>query len=354
MKAWKLHGINDIRFGEAEYPVPKDDEVLVKVKAAGICGSDIPRIYETGAHQMPLIPGHEFSGEVRDIGKDVSEKWIGKRVGVFPLIPCGKCPMCRQKKYEMCRDYDYLGSRRDGAFAEYVAVPEWNLLELPENVSFEQAAMLEPMAVAVHAARRGTDGFSIPKDAAIAVCGLGTIGSFVIMFLREAGYKNIFAIGNHGHQRDRIKVFGVEEDNFCNAETTDAEEWLAEKTDDLKVYFECVGKNETAALGIKSAGASGRVVMVGNPYSGMSFDRDTYWRILRNELTVLGSWNSSFQHEEDDDWHYALNRIADGRITPVAMISHRLRLENLKEGTRMMRDKSGGYGKMVVVENGKF
>ncbi len=349
MKAWVLHGINDIRFGKTDNPIPKDDEVLVKVKAAGICGSDIPRIYETGAHRMPLIPGHEFSGEVRNIGKGVSEKWIGKRVGVFPLIPCEKCPMCRQKKYEMCRDYDYLGSRRDGAFAEYVAVPEWNLLELPENVSFEQAAMLEPMAVAVHAVRKGMDNFSISKDVAIAVCGLGTIGSFVIMFLREAGYRNILAVGNHDHQRDRIKPFGVDEEYFCNAETADAEGWLNKKTDGLKVYFECVGKNETVSLGIKAVGASGKIITVGNPFSDMSFDRDVYWKILRNELTVMGTWNSSFRHEEEDDWHYVMERLAARRIRPEAMISHRLGLEDLENGLRMMRDKSEGYGKVMVM-----
>ena len=349
MKAWVLHGVNEIRFEEMDNPVPRGDEVLVKVKAAGICGSDIPRIYETGAHRMPLIPGHEFSGEVMDIGKDASEKWNGKRVGVFPLIPCKKCPMCRQKKYEMCRDYDYLGSRRDGAFAEYVAVPEWNLLELPENVSFEQAAMMEPMAVAVHAVRKGTDNFSMPKDTTIAVCGLGTIGSFVIMFLREAGYRNILAVGNHDHQWDRIKSFGVDEEYFCNVETVDAEGWLNKKTDNLKVYFECVGKNETVSLGIKAAGASGKVITVGNPFSDMSFDRDVYWKILRNELTVMGTWNSSFRHEGDDDWLYVLERLAAKRIRPEAVISHRLGLEDLENGLRMMRDKSEGYGKVMVM-----
>lgn len=89
-----------------------------------------------------------------DVGIGVKPEWKNKRVGVFPLIPCGACMFCKKKQYEMCRNYSYLGSRQDGGFAEYVAVPEWNLIELPESVLFEEAVMMEPMSVAVHAIRR--------------------------------------------------------------------------------------------------------------------------------------------------------------------------------------------------------
>ena len=154
MKAWVLHGVNDIRLEEKEEPQLRADEALVCVKAAGICGSDIPRIYKTGAHVHPLIPGHEFSGQVVKVGKRADIKWLHKRVGIFPLIPCRKCAACQRQQYELCRDYGYLGSRRNGGFAEYTAVPQWNLIELPDSVSYEEAAMLEPMAVAVHAMRR--------------------------------------------------------------------------------------------------------------------------------------------------------------------------------------------------------
>ena len=123
MKAYVLHGINDLRFEEVARPESKADEALVRVMAAGICGSDIPRIYTTGAHRHPLIPGHEFSGVVEQVGSEENRKWMGKRVGVFPLIPCHQCEPCRRKAYEMCRSYGYLGSRQDGGFAEYVAVP---------------------------------------------------------------------------------------------------------------------------------------------------------------------------------------------------------------------------------------
>ena len=171
MKAWVLHGVNDIRYEETERPVAPAGEVLVRVRAAGICGSDIPRIYDTGAHRHPLICGHEFSGCVESVGDGVDAAWIGKRVGIFPLIPCRECAQCKKQRYEMCSHYDYLGSRRDGGFAEYVSVPEWNLLALPDAVSYEAAAMLEPMAVAVHAMRIGL-GQSAGVEKTMAATGV--------------------------------------------------------------------------------------------------------------------------------------------------------------------------------------
>lgn len=96
MKAWILHGINDLRLEDVPVPVPGEKEVLVRVKAAGICGSDIPRVYRTGAHIHPLIPGHEFSGEVVEMGSGVDRSWVGQRVGIFPLIPCQSCGLCEK------------------------------------------------------------------------------------------------------------------------------------------------------------------------------------------------------------------------------------------------------------------
>ena len=131
MKAYQLYAVNDLRYGDIEEPILEDGWVLVQVKAVGICSSDIPRIFENGTYHFPTIPGHEFSGVVKKVFSKDDEEWIGKSVGVFPLIPCKICEQCKKQNYEMCENYDYIGSRRDGAFADYVAVPVWNLLELP-------------------------------------------------------------------------------------------------------------------------------------------------------------------------------------------------------------------------------
>ncbi|WP_276947723.1 galactitol-1-phosphate 5-dehydrogenase [Acetatifactor muris] len=351
MKAWVLTEIGEIRLEAWDKPVPGPGEVLLAVKAAGVCGSDIPRIYQTGAHVHPLIPGHEFSGIVVDTGAET--EWPGKRVGVFPLIPCKSCRPCAEGHYEMCRHYDYLGSRRDGGFAEYVCVPARNLVELPDNVSYEEAAMLEPMAVAVHAMRRAQPG----NQDTIAICGMGTIGLLLLMFLLEAGKaeglrpERILVVGNKEFQKQKVLKLGLPEECWCDSRKQNADEWLKEHTGGggVDVFFECVGKQETLVQAVNHTSAGGRICLVGNPVSGMTLERDVYWKILRNQLTVTGTWNSSFCHEETDDWHYVLDRLARKQIIPGGFITHRFPLEELDRGFRIMRDKSGDYGKIMGI-----
>lgn len=347
MKAWVLHDVNDFRLENIEKPKPEKKEVLIEVRAAGICGSDIPRVYQNGTYSFPLVLGHEFSGVVAETGEEADERWLGKRVGVFPLIPCGKCIPCRQKRFEMCRSYSYLGSRRDGGFAEYVRVPAENLIELPENVTFEAAAMLEPMAVAVHSIRRASLS---PSDTA-AVWGLGTIGLLLLMFLKEAGIKKILAIGNKESQRQIVRDIGLGEDCYCDSRAEDTGKWLLERTENRgpDILFECVGKNETMAKTIEYAAPGGKVVLVGNPFSDMTLEKAVYWKILRNQLNVTGTWNSSFTREASDDWHYVLDKVSGKRVIPEKLISHRFSLEELERGFHLMRDKTEDYVKVMGI-----
>lgn len=373
MKANVLYNIGDIRFTEVPDPVPESGEVIVKVVCAGICGSDIPRIYQTGAHVMPLIPGHEFSGVVTETGNNVDHKWTGKRVGVFPLIPCGKCGPCRQKKYELCRHYNYLGSRCDGGFAEYVRVPAANLIEIPDNVSMEAAAMLEPTSVAMHAIRRaipvfGTDGFAPDTELRIAVIGLGTIGLLLTSLLCGAGYQQILVIGKKTFQRQAAYRMGIPEENIfetvsdemqnrvisptnsVNVKKSVLQDWILQRTAGAgaDIVFECVGKNETAVQAVDAAAPLGTVVLVGNPYSDMRFPRDVYWKILRNQLTVTGTWNSSFLGDNLDDWHCVLKLIQSEAIHPENFITHRFTMRELQKGLLIMRDKKEDFVKIMV------
>jgi L-iditol 2-dehydrogenase len=374
MKANVLYDIGDIRFTEVPDPVPQTEEVIVRVSCAGICGSDIPRIYQTGAHVMPLIPGHEFSGVVEELGKNVDNKWLGKRVGVFPLIPCGKCGPCRQKKYELCRHYNYLGSRCDGGFAEYVRVPAANLIEIPDNVSMEAAAMLEPTSVAMHAIRRaipefGTDGFTPKPELRIAVIGLGTIGLLLTSLLCGAGYQKVLVVGKREFQRQTARKLGIPGENIFVAVSDEKrnpldsptnsvtvkkdtlQDWLQRRTDSdgADVVFECVGRNETAVQAIDAASPLGTVVFVGNPYSDMQFPRDVYWKILRNQLTVTGTWNSSFTGDENDDWHCVRKMLIATSVKPEKLITQRFSLAELQSGLKIMRDKTEAYIKVMSI-----
>ena len=369
MKAYVLKNIADFSFEEVPDPaldggrlyglneessVSDDDCVIVKVKAAGICGSDIPRIYKNGAYHHPLIPGHEFAGEIVETGKNVPGTLEGKRVGVFPLIPCHECAPCKKREYEMCANYNYLGSRCDGGFAEYVKVPADNLINLPDEVTFEQAAMLEPLSVAYHAIKKSGLGSGTPSanpDPWIVVCGLGTIGLFVIMHLKSMGYSNILCIGNKDSQKEHLSELGIGSGSYADFNKDDIPAFVNEKTAGCgaDVFFECVGKNESVSLGLNVLGPSGRLQLVGNPASDMNLSREEYWKILRKQFTVTGTWNSSFTHSEDDDWNIVLRSIASGKIKPEKLITHRFSPEDFYKGFEIMRDKTEDYIKVMCI-----
>ena len=369
-KAWVLHEIGDIRLEDVDIPEPAENEVLVNVKAVGICGSDVPRVYETGAHRMPLVPGHEFSGVVVKTGAKVSADLEGMRVAVSPKIPCRKCEMCAKGETDLCLNYDYTGSRRDGAFGEYVCVPVDNLIELVDNISFEEGAMIEPLAVAANAVRTGCAGINhSDKGVKIAVCGMGTIGLMVVMLLMDMGFSDIYVIGNKDSQRDKAIDIGIFPEHYCDMRVEEPVAWLKEKTNGVSVYFECVGSNESIRYGLGTGAPKSRQILVGNPRSDMSFSRNTYWEILRKQMSLIGIWNSSYRKALDvgssrqdgcsvnakgsgtaqiDDWHYVLGRLEAGGINPSKLITHRFPLNDLEKGLLIMRDKTEDYCKIMI------
>lgn len=153
MRAAVLQGIGELVVEEVPEPAPGPGQVVVEVGACGVCGSDVPRILTTGTYHFPTIPGHELAGTVVQAGPEVDPSWVGRRAAVIPLIPCRRCRMCEIGQFALCEDYDFIGSRRDGGFAERVLVPVDNLVPVPDEVSDLHAAMLEPITVALHVMR---------------------------------------------------------------------------------------------------------------------------------------------------------------------------------------------------------
>lgn len=347
MKAYVLHGIQDLRYEEVKEPVLKSGEVLVEVMAAGICGSDIPRIFVNGTYHFPTIPGHEFAGRVCKVYDDSNRFWIGKRVGVFPLIPCMQCTPCKQQQYEMCMNYDYLGSRSDGGFAEYVAVPVRNLIELPDGISWEAAAMLEPASVGIHALQR-----VVRKDVRSAtVFGPGTIGLLMAQWLKGIGVSKIYLIGTNDGQRQMAEKLGFSE--FINGKEQDAVKELLNVTkgEGTDIVIEGTGYGETLEECLNVVKRGGDVLLVGNPHGDVSLSRDVYWKILRKQLHLAGTWNSSFVPEEDsDDWTKTLEAIQKKILQPEKQITHKLKFEELHKGLQIMKDKSDYYNKIMIVK----
>lgn len=346
MKAYVLNGINQLEYMDVPLPELKEGEVLVEVKAVGICGSDIPRIYETGTYHFPTIPGHEFSGVVREVYDDSLCGWIEKRVGVFPLIPCMECGSCKEKKYEVCMHYDYLGSRRDGGFAEYVAVPVWNLIELPDSVSFEVAAMLEPASVGIHALRR----MNISKIQSVAVFGPGTIGMLTAQWLRAFGINDIYIVGTKDEQRVLAEKMGFVE--FINGKENNPVQTICQKTGGAGtgLAIECTGYANVICQCLDVVKRGGEVVVIGNPHGDMCLAKDSYWKILRKQIHIHGTWNSSFIPENvNDDWRVVIEAIVSNKITPEKQITHKMSFDELKDGLELMREKKEYYNKVMII-----
>lgn len=334
MKAYKLHGINNLKYEDTDIPAISKGWALIKVKATGICSSDIPRIFSKGTYHFPTIPGHEFSGIVESVASPEDRHWVGKRVGVFPLIPCFKCKSCQNHHYEMCEHYDYIGSRRDGAFAEYVSAPVWNLIELPSSMSFEAGAMLEPISVALHAVKRAAIG---PNET-VAVIGTGIIGIAAAQWARTTQAANVYVIGR---SNDKCKYL-PDVDGITY--TTDITSLLS-KAD---VVIEAVGSLEAINEAIQLVQANGRIVLVGNPAGDISLPQDVYWKILRKQLSLIGSWNSYYEHDAASDWSEACNALGNGDINVDTVISHHFTQNALDKGLQLMKEHIESYCKVMV------
>lgn len=344
MKACVLHAVGDLRCEEVADPAPKAGEVLVKVRACGVCGSDLPRVFDKGTYHFPTIPGHEFAGEVAAVGPEVDRGLVGRGVAVFPLIPCKRCAMCAVGAFAQCEDYDYLGSRSDGAFAEYACVPAWNLVPIPVGVSFEEAAMLEPAAVALHAVRQGR----VDPGDAVLIFGAGPIGLLAGSWARICGADQVLLADVDGAKLDFAEGLGF--DLRLNPRDLDVEAWVRAITDrGADVVIEASGSAAAFEDGMRSARTFGRVVLMGNPAGDMRLSQQGYWAILRKELTVRGTWNSRYGVPPKDEWALAMDAIASGRLEVKPLITHRVPLEDLEDALVMMRDRGEFFNKVMYV-----
>ena len=336
MKAYVLHGVNDLRYEDVPIPECPKGWVIVQVKAAGICSSDIARVFTKGTYHFPTIPGHEFSGVVYSVVDEENQSWEGKRVGVFPLIPCRECPQCKQKQYEMCANYDYLGSRRDGAFAEYVAVPLWNLLPLPNEVPLEVAAMLEPLSVGLHALKKA----EIKQTDSVAVIGTGMIGISAAQWAKKYTAGEVVVIGRNENKRYLVESTGLPYEVHTKAEGKEYD-----------VVLEAVGTPEAVDLALNLIRPGGTVALMGNPSGDILLTQNTYWRILRKQLIVKGTWNSFYDGDNKSDWTEAIEALAKGEVEVKSLISHTFPQERLIDGLQLMRDHKEPYCKIMTTWN---
>lgn len=334
MKALVLKKINELSYEEVATPKPKKGSVLLKIKASGICGSDIARIFAKGTYSFPMIPGHEFAGEIIEVGEDVDSSLIGKKAAVFPLLPCRACDMCEIGEYASCRDYDYFGSRCDGGFAEYIAVPVWNLVMCEGELSYKEMAMAEPAAVSLHALSKA----SVEVGDSVLIFGAGAIGLMLAEFAKVNGAGKVILM-----DIDQKKLDFANELGFKFAINNAKEDWQEQVQDITRgkgadIAIEGTGVASALAGCLKSVKPQGKVVLMGNPLGDMPLSQKDYWEILRKQLTVIGTWNSSYTQKKND-WKIALNAMASGKLDVKKFITHEFKLEDGKEALELVRDK---------------
>ncbi len=347
MKALNLYGINDLRYEEVKNPSPNDGEVLVKIMASGVCGSDIPRIFEKGTYNFPTIPGHEFSGLVVELGKGVESSYLNKKVVVFPLLPCFKCDLCKIGEYSQCKDYNYFGSRCDGGFAEYIAVPVWNLCIVPDSLSYEEAAMTEPAAVAIHALRQG----GIEAGDTVVIFGAGPIG---LMLARWAGIWGAFKTVLVDIDSEKISFARKLGFSYIfNSLECDVVGEIMKLTDGkgADLCIEGAGASKTLEQCLLCCRAFGRVVAMGNPAKEMVLSQKAYWELLRKQLKVSGTWNSSYTDIPKNDWKLSIEAMTTGTLDVKSLITHRINLDGYKEPLQMMKDRTGFFNKVMFKFN---
>ena len=325
MKAIQMTGIKQLEMVEIPVPVPSEDEVLLKVRAVGVCGSDIPRINKYGAHCLPIIPGHEFAGEIEKVGAKVENWKKGDHVCVAPLLPCYSCEWCRKGEFSLCTDYKYYGSRNQGAFGEYLAVDPRNMVKLPDDLPFDWGAMVDPAANALHACFRA--GLT-PEDS-ICVYGLGAIGILAIQYAKAIGVKTVIAVDIHDMKLDVARKSGA---TICiNSMKQDPVSAVREGTDGkgASVVLEMSGVPAVQNSAVLSASKMGRVVFLGISHSGLNLEKQAVDNILRYQLCVCGSWNSFSQPFPGKEWTESVQLMHEKKLNPDLIISDRHNLEDI-------------------------
>jgi L-iditol 2-dehydrogenase len=345
MKAVKLYEPGNLKIEDVEIPFISEDEVLIEVKAVGVCGSDIPRVLHKGAYRQGLTIGHEFSGVIVKKGSNVQDWQEGQRVTVAPLVPCMKCEYCVDGLYSLCNDYDYYGSRTDGAMAKYIKVSPKNLVLLPDNVSFEAGAMVDPAANAIHGLWAG----NFRKGDKIAVFGMGAIGLFAIQFAKEMGADKIIAVDIHDEKLELAKRLGA--DITINSKNENPIEAIKQQIGGVNFAFDTSGSPIAQDQAVSSCRKKGRVVFLGISHSPLELSKDSVNKVLRYELCIHGSWNSFSSPFPGREWTYSTELMERGKLNAEQIISHRYTLDEAPEVFNKIKNKEIVFNKIMFLPN---
>lgn len=338
MKAARCVASGRFEIREQQRPVPEADDVLVRVRVCGICGSDL-HFFVGGFPPPRVCPGHEITGEIVDAGPDAVER-IGERVAVEPLVPCGACPYCRAGDYQLCPGFQILGNTLDGGFAEYVRVPARAAFILPASIDFEVGSLTEPLSVAVHALRLAR----LDPGDRVLVLGGGTIGLMSVAAARAAGAGDVWTTARHPHQAEAARRLGADEVFLGPA----GEEELRERSRraPIDAVIETVGgEADTLGEAVQLVRRGGVVMVLGIFTRPVSIDATT---LVIKEARVIGAMTYG-RSGTRADFDRALQILARTPEPFRALITHRVALDEIEHGFATAADKRSGSIKVSVV-----
>ena len=341
MKSLILEKYNEFTLRDTEIPPLKPGWVLIRVEACGICGSDVHGMDgSTGRRQPPVIMGHEASGTISELGENVNNWKIGDRVTFDSTISCGECFYCQRGDINLCDNRRVLGVscdeyRQNGAFAEFVAVPAHILYAIPENISFEQAAMIEAVSVAVHAAAIS----SVKARDTAVVIGCGMIGLLGIQALKAAGCGKVIAIDQVDEKLNLAMKLGAS--LILNSTDPNIIQKIQSETNNrgADLVLEVVGIEPTVNLAIDCARKGGTVTLIGNLTPEVKLPLQ---KVVTRQLKLQGSCASA------GEYPLCLELIASGKIKVDRLISKVAPLEEGNEWFHRLYNKETGLMKVIL------
>ncbi len=348
MKAGVLFGNEDIRFTEYDDPKVGEFDVKIKIRATGLCGSDIPRVLSNGAHFYPIVLGHEFSGEVAEIGSGVTAVEVGDIVTAAPLVPCFKCDDCAVGNHALCKNYTFIGSRIQGSFAEFLSVPEKNVVKLDKNIPFEDGALIEPITVALH----GLLCNDYKGGADVAVIGSGTIGIFMIQWAKIMGAKTITAFDVSDERLQLAKEVGA--DFTVNSADEDHVEKALALTNGkgFNYVFEMVGHPAAILTSFKVAANKANICMVGTPHSDVKFTYKEWELMNRKEFKLTGSWMSFTAPFPGKEWSLTAHYLKTGEFKiHKDMVFKKFAMDDIDKAFMLYKNPSEVKGKVMLIND---
>lgn len=348
MKAAVLYGNEDLRYDDYPTPEVKPGMIKVRVRASGICGSDIPRVLHNGAHFFPIVLGHEFAGDVVEIGEGVSNVAVGDTVSGAPLVPCMKCADCQQGNYALCRHYSFIGSREQGSFAEYVVIPAINAVKYDPSIPYEQAAMFEPAAVALH----GVMCNDFAGGGYVAILGGGTIGMFTAQWAHIFGGRKVVVFDLLEERLELARELGA--DATVNTSEPDFMEKAMAITGGhgYDYVFETAGSTVTIKMGFELAANKAHFCCIGTPHVDMTFTPKLWECMNRKEFKLTGSWMSYSAPYPGKEWQICADCFADGRLRfSPKLIHYTFPLSRADEAFALYKTPGAVKGKIMLVND---